>query len=60
MTNQLSTKLSALGLALLVNIMMLSGVAYLFNPAHAAAGTPALALSASSTQRHRQRVENGP
>jgi len=49
MTTQLSTKLSALGLALLVNIMMLSGVAYLFNPAYAT-GTPALAQSASSTQ----------
>jgi hypothetical protein len=45
MTTQLSTKLSALGLALLVNAMMLSGVAYLFNPAHAA-GVPALVQSA--------------
>jgi hypothetical protein len=46
MTTNLSTKLSALGLALLVNAMMLSGVAYLFaNPVHAA-GTPALVRSA--------------
>ncbi len=44
-TTQLSTKLSALGLALLVNAMMLGSVAYLFNPAHAA-GAPALAQSA--------------
>jgi hypothetical protein len=45
-STQLSTKLSALGLALLVNAMMFGGVAYLFAGPAQAAGVPALAQTA--------------
>ena len=47
MNTQLSTKLTALGVALMVNCMMLGAVAYLFSSqVHAADNLPALARTA--------------
>ena len=50
MTTQLSTKLAALAVALMVNGMMIGGVAYLFNaPSHPQATVISLAHAAAAT-----------
>jgi len=49
MTNQITSKLAAFGVALLVNSFLLGGVAYLFNT-EAQASTQTLTLAQNSAQ----------
>ena len=53
MTTQLSTKLAALAVALMVNGMMIGGVAYLFNAQfhQPAAGNAAVIAASARTAR---------
>lgn len=45
MTTQLSTKLTALGAALMLNALMIGGIAFLFNVQAAEAATPTTVVS---------------